>query len=310
MASLTPFLLGMLSRACLLLAFSEFIFFNEEPALALARAESPVAALAHLAEATAYYLMPGALLYLLEPHATNWRRTLLVGAFVGWSIEAAMVPVAYEAIPVSYFWTSVSWHAVIDVCLGIFVLRAALSWPLTRLVPLLVAIAVGWAVWSTWPWAEVKITAPEFALLVAGVVGLVLIGMALMRPAQVSPLGRVGTGVVLFVNLGMWTIWATAAPIAAGGLALLAALTGWALWLGRAPGAPQICVKQAVAPARYALLVAMGGLAWAVYAALVAFDLGADAELMVNGLALAGALWFLYALSVEIVAGLWRRIRG
>lgn len=304
------FLIGTLSRACLLLAFSEFLFFNEEPALALARAETPIAALLHMLEATAYYLMPGALLYVLEPHATSWRRTLLVGAFVGWSIEAAMVPVAYEAIPVSYFWTSVSWHAVIDVCLGVFLLRAALSWPLVRLIPLLVAIAAFWAVWTTWPWEEVRLDNTEFGILALGVTALIVIGMVLMRPAQVPAAPKWAVWVTMVVNIGMWTIWATAAPIAAAGLLVLALITGWALWLGRAPGAPQICVMQPVGALRYALLVGMGVLAWAGHAGLLALGQGPDAELMVNGLALFGALWFLYALVVEIGAGLWRRLRG
>jgi hypothetical protein len=295
------FFISALARACILLAFSEYIFFNEAPGLALAQATTVAAAALHLGEMLLYYMLAGSLLYVLEPLATSWHRALLVGAFVGWSIEAAMVPVAYENVPFSYFWTAVSWHAVVDVCLGVFVFRAALSGPVWRLILLLVALGPAWAVWTTWAWDEAKLTPTEFAQLAAAVTLLLILGMALLRPGPVPQVPRWGAALVIGVNLSFWALWASMALVAAFGLALLAAGTGWALWRG-AQGPSQIAPKGHVAPWRHALLAALCLWASLCYALVEAADWRPEPSLMTGSVAVFGVMWFCLALAKQIFA--------
>ena len=227
------FLIGTVARALVLMAFSEFVFFNEGPVIDYLAAEGVPGKALYLAEFGAYYGIAGALLLVLEPWMTTWWRVILCGAFVGWSIEAAMVPVAYENVPFSYFWPSVGWHAVVDVALGWVVLRRVLAeGALGSKVLAGVLLGVLTAVHSTWVWGELSLTPGQFAQVMVAVVALLIIGFGLAAlPISAVRSGRIGFWVAVAINLLFGAIWAIGfAPMAAG-LVVLGGFTGWVIWM-------------------------------------------------------------------------------
>lgn len=221
------FLTATVARACILLAFSEFVFLNEMPVLQTVAGPSVQSNLWHLAQLILFYCLSGSLLLVLEPYMISWPKTFFVGAFVGWSIESVLVPVAYEAIPLSYFWTSVAWHGVWDVMLACVLMRL---WMQSRLRDAFVGFAfVGlfWGQWATWPWDDMQLTLEQFIWTTAIVGGLLAFGYRFYRPMPDSPAlifwGAIAT------NLLFWSFWAVMTPLAAAGLAVVALANLWLL---------------------------------------------------------------------------------
>lgn len=220
--------LAIVARACVLLAFSEFLFFNEGPVRDFLEAPNPLDKGLHIAELVLFYCLPGSLLLALEPMMTTWPRSIFVGAFVGWSIEAAMVPVAYENPPFSFFWTSVSWHAMVDVCLGWVLLRRIFFVGRIK-EKLLIAAALGGltAIWSTWAWSDLELEAALFTQIICVAVALLIVGFCMAGlTAQQPPLGRYGLWMALGANIAFWGIWAVIFVPISLGLAVLAAVNG------------------------------------------------------------------------------------
>ncbi len=296
----------VLGAALILLAFSEFIFVNEEPVAMVVAAESFGAALAALAELTAFYLLPGLALVALEPLITSWSRALLAGAFVGWSIEAAMVPAAYEAVPLSYLWTSVSWHAVIDVAFGYLAYRMAMRarWPVALGVT--VAFGATWAVWSTWVWDEMPIGLAEFINLAAVIVVLLTVGYWLAdREPDAGPPSTLALWAAVLINGAAWAINAIGFPLQALGLLVLAVVTGLALW--RAPKGRGGLIHMRPRFAAYGWPILAGAVATAFYAVFVETGPPIPPDELVWPIFGGGGLWFLWAM----IRGLWgRAVKG
>ncbi|MCF2872351.1 hypothetical protein L0664_14850 [Octadecabacter sp. G9-8] len=211
-----------------MLAFSEFFFFNEGSVRHFLEAPGAIGKALHISELILFYCLPGSLLLALEPMMTTWPRTILAGAFVGWSIEAAMVPVAYENVPFSFFWTSVSWHALIDVCLGWVVLRRIFGTGKT-LTKVFGAVTLGCltALWSTWAWADLALEAGQFAEIIAVGLALQAAGYLLSgRSAKQPVLGRTGFWFAIGINLACWALWAAIFLPVSIGLLVLATLNG------------------------------------------------------------------------------------
>lgn len=171
--------------------WSEHVFFNEGPAetLLAALATDPLKAISYQFEIAAFYAIPA----FVALAAMAWRgvaglaRAMLIAALVGFAIEGAVVPAVYEAVPLSYVWTSVAWHGPITVGLGIFLMPRLLA----RLGPVhmaLTAIAagIGWGVWTTWVWeGGVPNPSPEdFAAFAAWTFAGIAVGYGLLHLAQ------------------------------------------------------------------------------------------------------------------------------
>lgn len=224
--------LAILARACVLLAFSEFVFFNEGPVLHFLEAPDVTGKGLQIGELILFYCLPGSLLLALEPMMTTWPRTILAGAFVGWSIEAAIVPVAYENPPFSFFWTSISWHALIDVCLGWVMFRKLLFSGRAQ-TKLIAAASLGGltALWSTWAWSDLQLSAAGFAEVISVAVALLIVGYCLLRVCEMKPpMGRVGFWLAVGINLACWGLWAVLFIPISLGLAVMAALNGVLLY--------------------------------------------------------------------------------
>ncbi|MEL7184041.1 MAG: hypothetical protein AAGK57_10395, partial [Pseudomonadota bacterium] len=108
----------------------------------------------------------------------------LIAALVGFAIEGTVVPAVYEAVPLSYLWTSVAWHGPITVGLGIFLMPRLLA----RLGPVqmgLTAIGagVGWGIWTTWVWEGgiPNLSPADFAAYAAWTFAGIAVGYVLLH---------------------------------------------------------------------------------------------------------------------------------
>lgn len=310
-------LITLLGTGLILGFFSEFYFLNEGPVFELVAAlkAGPVAAIIGLGELALYYALFGApfLIALGAFKVGNWRGLILAGGLYGLSAEASVVPMVYEAPPLSFVWTSLSWHTLVDVVLGWWLLRLALRGRMLWAIGLPVALGLFWGVWATWFWGE----APEMALsledfaVMAWVTGAALLlgtFMADRAPASTFRAGWIEIAVVAALSLAMFTL--TALPylpllplaiLAIVGLTILAlrAQSGGAV----SPGLARLNARP---PAwRYALLLLIPTAATASYGVVLTTGFRMQSELVVLPLTLAGALSFLYALA----AGLGPRLR-
>ncbi|MCK8484587.1 hypothetical protein MUY21_11130 [Aliiroseovarius sp. S2029] len=156
MTPLRARILTICGAALILMFFSELFFVNEGPSQTVRDLLSrPAEAGLELLELTAYYAFFAWILLLLLPYAERFGLAglLLAGCLFGWVTEGTVIPLVHEAPPVSWVWPSISWHALIDVLLGLFALRWAMRrLGLTAQCCLFAGLGLIWAIWATWTW--------------------------------------------------------------------------------------------------------------------------------------------------------------
>jgi len=307
-------LVAVLGNAMILMFFSEYFFLNEGPALDLARG---LQALPDIAILTLFYgLFTAILLIVIQRfHVRDLAGLLLAGSIFGWATEALVVPVAYEAPPISYIWPSIGWHALVDVLLGWYALRLAmrrLAWPVLAL--LFAALGVCWAFWASWTWGStdeptVIYSTGDFTTiaLVSGAIwitGMALADLAARRPFRPGSweIGAVAAcAVILFAVTGLaflpWSV----------GLALLVAVTLAALARARRTdtAARDRLAPLASPPPRSAYLAALAlpGAAVLTYPVVLDHRLAVPAEDITALLLLVGTGAFVRALVRVLRAG-------
>ncbi len=152
-------LVSVLGTALLLMFFSEYFFLNEGPVRRiLASLSGEFDPMDFLELAMYYCLFAYVFLIVMDRFSVSTIAALvLAGSIYGWAAEAMAVPIAYESPPISWFWTSVSWHALVDVIIGWYLIRLAmrhLSAP--KLIGVFIVTGLGWAVWATWFWGDTE----------------------------------------------------------------------------------------------------------------------------------------------------------
>jgi hypothetical protein len=228
-------LLAAISGTALVMAaWSEFVFYNEGPAEALISAldQGVLTGISFLVEMGLFYLIPSTCLVGLVGlfGGVGTARILLIGALVGYSIEGAMVPAVYEAVPLSYLWTSVAWHGPITVALGVFVLpRLMAENPVFKMAIRSALLGIAWAIWTTWTWVDGVTPIPDgtFGLFALATSIALLVGYALLKvanwPATIPP--RWLSLVLLLPTLILLGVQGLAVPVQAAGLfGIIAAL--------------------------------------------------------------------------------------
>jgi len=139
--------------------FSEMFFLNESE-LFYAYSNFPVFSdfLIYLVEFLVVFLLFYVLftLWLLIPvHLFRVRSIwslFLAGALCGWAIEG-ILPIMYAEMPGALLWPAGSWHVLINVILGWYLLRKLLE-KNNHLLTFIVFGALGlfWGFWGTWFW--------------------------------------------------------------------------------------------------------------------------------------------------------------
>lgn len=133
------------------LFFSEFFFLNEGPVEAvLTKAESGglvsyLASFGALYAAFAYVI----LVVIWGFGLTTWPGLILAGALLGWCIEAVVIPLAYEAPPLSFAWPSLGWHLIVVFGIGWLGIRHAMrEWSGPKLATLFITLGFVWPAWG------------------------------------------------------------------------------------------------------------------------------------------------------------------
>lgn len=222
--------LSITGSGFILMFFSEFLFMNEGPVrLVLRIPDDPVSAGLELLAFSGFYMLSAWALLLLLPYARphGIAGLFLAGAVYGWIVEGSVVPVVHEAPPISWIWTSVSWHAPIDMLLGLYILRAALAASgSARSLFLHALVGIGWGLWSTWTWGDpdgLRLSTAEFAWFAAATSALWAFGLLLMSRARVWEAASFERWGLLAAAWIMALIWASAAlPFSVGPLVLAA----------------------------------------------------------------------------------------
>lgn len=232
-------LVAVTGSALILQFFSEFYFLNEGPARNAARGWAAFPEL--MISIYVYGLFAYLFLIVLDRFAVrSLAGLLLAGSIFGWATEALVVPVVYEAPPVSFLWPSVGWHALIDVIAGWYLLRLAmrrLAWPFLAL--LFAALGVVWAFWATWTWSATEeppavYSVAEFWTIVLGtgaswIIGTVLADIAARYPFRASIWEVLAIGLFALVMFGaMGVSFLPWSAMLALGIALTFGALAWA----------------------------------------------------------------------------------
>lgn len=296
---------GLVGISSVLLVFSEFVFLNESVVAPLLTGPPGPATLLHVGELLLFYLLFGAAFAAIVSAfgAGTLAALLLAGALCGWAIEALLVAIVYEAVPVSFAWPSLGWHMIVDVWVGLSVLPALLA-ARSTLVALMAALGVGlvWGIWASWIWVEGLRPSPVgFAGYAACVVAFLIAAYAVVGWAGAAAFGfgrwerRVIAVICLTLGLvtGLPFLPWLVAMAALAGLALAALAFGARsgrgldrLPLARAP----------LPPERLALLAAAVPPAGLGYWWREAEDRMLDVELVAIPLTFLGVGLFLWAL--------------
>ena len=106
----------------------------------------------------------------------------LAGAFFGWYEEGIFVQTMYGSpdgpFPMSISFTGLAWHALIDVCVGWYLVRMTLTQRRTlRTAGLAIAIGLFYGLWAIWWWNEPP--EPMRLLLEAGRTDIVFVHFSL-----------------------------------------------------------------------------------------------------------------------------------
>ncbi|MEL6525137.1 MAG: hypothetical protein AAFQ07_05440 [Chloroflexota bacterium] len=148
----------VIGSAMILLFFSEYYFLNEGPVERLITGlQTPLQFALGIAEFTLYYGLFTYIFFLVIHHfqVKTYLDLLLAGAIFGWATEALVVPIVYEAVPFSFVFPSISWHALIDVLLGWYLVRRIMrrnNATLTAIMFIVLGAIWGW--WATWFWVD------------------------------------------------------------------------------------------------------------------------------------------------------------
>ncbi len=77
----------------------------------------------------------------------------VAAAMFGFFIEGVAVPVLYASLPFSLAWTSLGWHALLSVSLGLYLYRRIMARAgLRAAVALNLAIGAGLGIWNAYSW--------------------------------------------------------------------------------------------------------------------------------------------------------------
>lgn len=156
------------SSAAILMFFSEFFFVNEAPAqeILAVTAQGPLRSAAFLLTFALWYALPTYLFLaaLQGFRVRNGWGLVLAGSLYGFTVEGVLAQQMYEALPFSISWTPIGWHVLVDVLLGWYLVRRAMTadrgWMAAALTS---GLGVAWGVWATWFGAP--FTSAEFARL-------------------------------------------------------------------------------------------------------------------------------------------------
>ena len=305
--------------AIILMFFSEYYFVNQDPVLELISniKSNPILALpAFIAFSTFYVLFTYPLLISLSYFNIRTLSGLLLGgAFFGWATEGLTLPVIYEAIPVSFMFPSVSWHALIDVIIGFYFIRIFMrKFSLISNIILFIILGAIWGALATWYWdssnAEIMqaLSVSDFTILAIVASGFWLIGMFLADKfgqkqfiASKWELALIGViYVILYIIIALPYLPLSMLIIALIGVTILA------LWRQKNSLKGQTILEKLnqERPSiwKYFSVLLTPIIAIFIYLVFYNANIKVPTDLIVQSLLLFGTIWFFYAIITGIFA--------
>ena len=190
-------LLTIYGSALILMFYSEYFFVNEGPARNVLKIISEGGSILDYIEFTLFYAL-FAVWFLFPVYYFKIRSfwaLYLAGGFFGIATEGVVIPLVYTE---SLTWPALSWHVLVDVILGWYVVRYLLT-KNQPLYTLLLAFVMGffWAFWAPWthvgdePFIPQPKQFTEFVLftstgLLAGYIILNLVREKLFKPTKIE----------------------------------------------------------------------------------------------------------------------------
>jgi hypothetical protein len=220
------------------LVFSEFVFLNEGPVEILTdMLGDPAGLIEFFAVFVAMYAAFAyvTLVAMWGFRARGWAGLALSGAILGWAIEGIVIPLVYEAPPLSFAWPSLGWHMLVSFGVAWVAIPCVMrrkGWALQLVIFALAGLA--WAGWARLFFAEdPAMILPDpsgFAGLTVASGAVLILGRWLAdRPwARFTP-GRFDVVLAVLLSVPMaLAIGASVGPVSAALFALVA-LTLWAM---------------------------------------------------------------------------------
>jgi hypothetical protein len=288
--------IAALAMGYVLMFFSEFLFVNVYPRFDV---------WGILPMWIAYSIEAWVLLTILFAfRVRNLGALFLAGAVYGWLLEGVVVQTMYAAFPFQVAFTGLSWHALIDVVVGVYLVRCAQHSGSPRQSARLAAlIGVFWGVWAIWVWQEqTMIGAGWFALFAFGT-SLPLIPayrtLNRLEPLDFHP-GRWEVRIIAGLHGLIFVFVVIAIPFAALILPPLLVLIYRALRRHRDSAAPAAISRTSsgrVGWSHYAALGLMPLIASGIYAAALAADARIATNMIIALITVpVSVVWFVRAL--------------
>jgi hypothetical protein len=302
-----------------LMFFSELYFINEGPAFELlkAGAENPISLIPWLITMTLWY--SGCTYILLSAIGFFRVRSLwslfLAGALFGWAVEGILCPMVYVEFPYAISWTSLGWHAFIDVMIGWYLVRKILlknKYLYTTIMS--VVLGLFWGIWATWFWIEAEaggefgpIPVLSFAPYSFGLLILLILAYIILEKFaghEFKP------SIIEIILLLCWMVWCfywnawKQYPFSIYVLPSLYAVVLIALWWNRKTESRLdilSSLKGRVAYGHYALLLIIPALASATYAVYYNYNINIPIVMFV-AIPLTYAGFAVLALSLVMIA--------
>jgi hypothetical protein len=263
--------LAALAVGYILMFFSEFLFVNVYP-----RLEWTGLLPMWLAYSIEAYVFLAVVAYF---RVRSLGALFLAGAVYGWLLEGVVVQTMYAAFPFQIAWTGLSWHALIDVLVGWYLVRQTLHtaslWRTARLAAL---IGLFWGFWALWEWQEHDLMSTGSFTLLAFGTALPLIpaywGINRLGVVEFQP-GKLAQRILIGLHLFVFAFVVIAFPPAVLMLPPLLALVYGALrrhQRSQSPATIQVDFTGHVRAVQYALLLLIPAVAAGLYGVGMALE--------------------------------------
>jgi len=262
--------MAALAVGYILTFFSEFLFVNVETVTWRLLPDMAVMTLVY--GLVAYIFLA----ILVRYRVRNIWALFLAGAAYGWLLEGVVVQTMYEAFPFYVPFTGLSWHALIDVLVGFYLVRRALhAASPRRITQLAVGLGLFWGFWAMWMWQEGGLLSRgEFVALAFVTSAPLPLAYRVLSWAEPFQPHRLELRVLAGLALLLFALVVVMIPLALAVLPPLLALIGLALRRHRDSAAPARVRLVYAEPPRAAHLWRLGlmpvtaALTYLLYAAL------------------------------------------
>jgi len=169
----------------------------------------------------------------------NIWKTFMLGAIYGWFIEGIVVQTCYENLPLSISFTGLSWHALISVLFGWYIMgRTIASRNRKRLTTLSSLFGIVYGLWAVWWWTETNNVTSSVSfgvytlvlnlILMTGYFGSSRFGKFLSKPSKLEKIFLISISMAYFI-----VVTIPSSPISALLAPILFGFTFFALWRSR-----------------------------------------------------------------------------